>query len=104
MTTAVNLKTLRQFDSRRFVSQLIHDSEKARVALFCLEPGQEVSPHTAPSEVVFIGLEGKGQVLVGKDEVAVEAQSLVVCPPHVPHGIKAEQRLVIVAVIAPRPA
>ncbi|MBI4294779.1 MAG: cupin domain-containing protein [Chloroflexi bacterium] len=103
MTTAVNLKALRRFDSQRFVSQLIHDSEKARVALFCLEPGQEVPPHSASSEVVFMVVEGKGQVVVGNDQVAVEAGSLVVGPPLVPHGLKAEERLVVVAVIAPRP-
>lgn len=103
-TRGIPLSQFQEFDSRRVVSKLVHDSERCRVALFCLEPGQQIPPHVTTSEVVFYGVEGKGTILVGKDEVGLEAGSLVVCPPQEPHGIKAaQQRATVLAIIAPRP-
>ena len=103
MTTAIHVKGLCQFDSKRFVSKVMHDSKNSRVALFCLEPEQEVLSHTSTSEISFLVMEGKGQVFIGGDQVPVETDSLVVCPPQVPHGMKAEQHMVVLAFMAPRP-
>lgn len=94
---------LKEFDARRFVSKLIFDSERMRVVLFCLKPGQEVSPHSAPSEVLFSCLEGQGKAIVGGQELPLSPGSLVDCPPNEPHGLKADKDLVVLAVIAPRP-
>ncbi len=99
----IQLFQSQEFDSGRVVAKLLHDSERCRVVLFCLEPGQEVSPHQSTSEVIFYGVEGKGTVLVGTDEVGVVSGTIVVCPPMLPHGIKAESRITILAVISPRP-
>lgn len=99
----VKLDEVKGFRKERYLSRLIHDSDKARVALFCLEAGQEVSPHTSSSEVVFQVVEGKGRVVLGAEEPEVEPGIVAICPPGLPHGLKAEKRLVVVAVIAPRP-
>ncbi len=85
------------------MSKLLHDSENSRVVLFCLEPGQVLSPHTTPSEVVFLVTDGTGTIIVGEEEIEVNAGMLVVCPPQIPHGLKAGSRFVVLAVIAPRP-
>ncbi|MBI4288072.1 MAG: cupin domain-containing protein [Chloroflexi bacterium] len=100
---AQQVARLREFDSKRFVSKLIFDSEKMRVVLFCLKAGQEVSPHSAPSEVLFHCIEGQGEAIVGDEKVDLAPGSLVDCPPQMPHGLVAETDLVVVAVIAPRP-
>jgi quercetin dioxygenase-like cupin family protein len=100
---AIQLSQFQEFDSRRVVSKLLYDSDKCRVVLFCLEPDQEVPPHESSSEVIFYGVEGKGSVLVGADRVGVAPGTIVVCPPMLPHGIKATERVTVLAVIAPRP-
>ncbi len=100
---AIRLSQFQQFDSTRMVSKLLHDSERCRVALFCLETGQEVTSHTSSSEVLFYGVEGRGIISIGAEEVRLEEGSLLVCPPMVLHGIKAEERTVILAIITPRP-
>lgn len=103
-TKALKLSDFREFDSGRHVAKLIHDSEKSRVVLFCLEPGQELSPHESPSEVVFYGVEGSPAILLGDERVVMPPQSIVVCPPMVPHGISAgEGRSTVLAIITPRP-
>ena len=100
---AIRLSQFQQFDSTRVVSKLIHDSERCRVVLFCLEAGQEVTPHTSRSEVLFYGVEGQGTISIGADEIIIEEGTLVACPQMVPHGIKAEERNVVLAIITPRP-
>lgn len=101
--TLVHVSEFKEFDPQRYISKLLHDSERVRVVLFCLESGQEVSPHTSSSEVVFYVLEGSGRVMVGEEEMEANAGSLISCPPQVPHGLRAENRLVVLAHISPRP-
>lgn len=100
---AIQLARFQEFDAQRVVSKLLHDSERCRVVLFCLEPGQEVPPHQSTSEVIFYGVAGRGKVLVDAEEIAMESGTVVVCPPRLPHGLKAETRTTILAVITPRP-
>lgn len=100
---AIQLSQFQEFDSKRVVSKLLYDSERCRVVLFCLEPGQEVSPHKSSSEVLFYGVTGKGTVLVGADEVGLEPLAFVACPPMLPHGLKAEEKTVVLAILTPRP-
>ena len=96
------IEELKEFDPSRRVTKFVHDSPPLRLALFCLGPGQGVSPHTAPSEVVFLGLEGEGKVTVGHEEGPIRVGELVFCPRDVPHGIQGGP-LVALAIIAPRP-
>jgi len=100
---AIQLAQFQEFDTKRVVSKLLHDSAKCRVVLFCLEPGQEVAPHQSSSEVIFYGVAGQSRVLVGTEEIGLATENIVVCPPQLPHGIKAETRATVLAIITPRP-
>ena len=100
---AEQIAKLKEFDARHYVSKLIFDSERMRVALFCLKAGQELPAHTAASEVLFYCVEGEGEAQVGQDWVALSAGSLVDCAPQVAHGLRAKKDLVVLAMIAPRP-
>lgn len=102
MKTA-RLRTEAEFSAQKFVLKLLHDSPRARVVLFCLNPGQEIPPHTSSSEVIFYTVSGKGTIQVSQDREDVEAGYLVVCPPRRLHGIKAAERMQVLAIIAPRP-
>lgn len=104
MAEIIELKKYIEFDRERFVSKLVHDSAMARVALFSLEKGQELAPHTSSSEVLFQVLEGNGKVLIGSEEVSIKAGQMVFCASEVSHGLKAEDRFVVLAIIAPRPS
>ncbi len=99
----MQLSQFQEFSSERLVSKLLHDSENSRVVLFCLEPSQVLSPHITTSEVIFLVVDGTGTIIVGEGETEANAGTLVVCPPQTRHGLKAGSRLVVLAVIAPRP-
>lgn len=91
------------FSTERPVSKLLYDSDAMRVVIFGLLPGQEIPPHTAPSRVVLHVVQGKGSFLTGSGEQPAETGAFVVTEPDEPHGIKATEKTVLLAVIAPRP-
>jgi quercetin dioxygenase-like cupin family protein len=84
---------------------LLHDSADARVVLFRIEPGQAVPVHTSPSTVVLIVISGAGIVAGATGERDVHAGDIIAYDTDEPHGMRSTtERLVIAAVIAPRPA
>ena len=88
----------------RPATMVAHDSADARVVLFRIEPGQAVAVHTNPSTVLLSVVSGTGFVSGAEGEQPVAAGDLVTYPPNEPHGMRASSvRLVIAAVIAPRP-
>lgn len=92
-----------EFSPARPVSKLLYDSDAMRVVVFGLLPGQEIPPHTAPSRVVMHIVQGKGAFHSGAGEQGARAGEFVVTEPDEPHGFKASEKTVLLAVIAPRP-
>lgn len=97
------IEALIQFSPEQYIPKLVHDSDKMRVALFCLDKGQRVPEHTSPSEVFFYVVKGSGAIQVGSERRSVKAGSLTVAPANMPHGMESDGKMVILAVIAPRP-
>ena len=90
--------------SGRAAKALVHDSADARVAVFRIEPGQEVPVHSSTSTVLLAIVSGSGTVIGAEGERVVHAGDLVAYDATEPHGMRAhDEQLVIVAVIAPRP-
>lgn len=85
------------------VHKLLYDSEKMRVVLFCLLPGQAIAPHTSASEVMMHLVEGEGAFTVGSEKHKLTPGSFLVCKSNEPHGFEATQKMMMLAIIAPRP-
>lgn len=84
---------------------LVHDGPDARLVVFRLAPGQSVPVHTSASSVILQVLSGSGQVSGRDGELDVRAGMAVAYEPQEPHGMHARtEELVVLAVIAPRPA
>jgi len=92
-----------EFSPERPVSKLLYDSEAVRVVVFGLLPGQEIPPHTVTSRVVLHMVRGKGAFLTGSGEQPAHDGAFVITEPNEPHGLKADEKTVLLAVIAPRP-
>jgi len=91
-------------NAARPATALVHDSPDARVVLFRIEPGQEVAVHTSTSTVLLTIISGSGTVTGADGERAVKTADMVAYDAQEPHGMRAgAERLVIAAVIAPRP-
>ena len=67
-------------------------------------PGSQQELHShADSEQVYVIVEGVGRMLVGDEEQAVEAGTLVFIPPRTPHAIRniGDETLVYVSASSP---
>ncbi|MFA5353273.1 MAG: cupin domain-containing protein [Thermodesulfovibrionales bacterium] len=99
----LDLKKLITFHPDRISREMLSDKPEMRVALMCLEKGQELTPHKAPLRLMMYCVEGKGTFTVGDEEVVAEEKAAILCDPMVPHGFRADkgERLVVMAVVTP---
>ena len=84
-------------------SFIVFDSDQARLALFCSEPGQGVKKCRSNSRVMMTVLEGEGTFLTDGEEVHGGPGSVIIWEPGESHGYSAKTRLVFLAAIATRP-
>ena len=75
---------------------MIFNSAKLRVLVLGLEAGQSIPAHPS-AEAFFYVVEGRGLFTVGEEEKEVGAGSLVVAPDGVKRGMKATEKLLVVA-------
>jgi quercetin dioxygenase-like cupin family protein len=99
----LDLNKLMKFYPDRIGREMLSEKPEMRIALMCLEPGQELTPHKAPLRLMMYVVEGKGTVTVGEEEMEAGEKTCVLCDPLVPHGFKADKgsRFVVMAVVTP---
>ena len=99
----IDLKKLITFYPDKIGRDMLSDKPEMRVALMCLEPGQELKPHKAPMRLLMYCVEGKGTFTIGEQEVEADEKTAILCDPMVFHGFKADKgsRLVVMAVVTP---
>lgn len=95
-------------NASRPATAILHDSPDARLVVFRIAPGQAVAPHTSPSTVQLLVLEGRGTLTGEANGTTVEracaAGDAVLYAPGELHGMRAgDETLVLLATIAPRP-
>lgn len=99
----IDLKKMIKFNSQNISREMLSDKPEMRIALMCLEAGQELKPHKAPMRLMMYCVEGKGTFTVGDEEFIADEKTAVLCDPLAPHGFRADQgeRLVVMAVVTP---
>jgi quercetin dioxygenase-like cupin family protein len=103
MATVLDLKKLITFHPDKISREMLAETPEMRVALMCLEAGQELKPHKAPLRLMMYCVEGRGVFTIGEEEIEADEKTAIVVDPLVPHGFKASkgQRLVVMAVVTP---
>lgn len=84
------------FDGSGPRPQFLVDSQKLKVIIAGLEPGQQIPPHPE-TLAVYHFLTGDGVMVVNDEEFAVTAGSTVVTPPGAVRGMRATSRLTFLA-------
>ena len=99
----LDLKKLITFYPDKIGREMLTDKPEMRVALMCLESGQELKPHKAPMRLLMYCVEGTGTFIIGEEEVVADEKTCILCDPMVQHGFKADKgsRLVVMAVVTP---
>jgi quercetin dioxygenase-like cupin family protein len=98
----LDLKKAIKFNPDRIGREMLSDKPEMRIALMCLEPGQELAPHKAPLRLLMYVVEGRGTFTVGDEQIEADEKTCILCEPMIPHGFKArDSRLVVMAVVTP---
>lgn len=103
MAQILDLKKLIKFHPDKISREMLADTPEMRVALMCLEAGQELKPHKAPLRLMMYCVEGKGIFTVGDEVIEADERTAILCEPNVLHGFSASkgEKLVVMAVVTP---
>lgn len=104
--TAIRPVELAVFSPDKMNKATIFRSDRMLVGLNCFEPGQEHRLHTHEEmDKVYHVLAGRGRFVLEGRELDMEAGMMLVAPEGVGHGIRntGDERLVVLAVLAPAP-
>ena len=94
---AYNLEELKEFAASEFRKKELVVTDSFKLLLICFEPGQSVPPCVMERSTAFYIIEGQGQVLISDRENKVTAGSLIIIEPDLARQIKADTRLVVLA-------
>lgn len=99
----LDLKKLTKFFPYKISREMLSDKPEMRVALMCLEPGQELKPHKAPLRLMMYCVEGRGTFTVGEHAIEADERTALLCDPLELHGFRADkgERLVVMAIVTP---
>lgn len=92
-----NLEELKEFSNVDFIKKELVVTDNFKLLLICFEPGQEVSPCVMERSTAFYIVEGQGKVLAADQEHDVTKGSMVQIGPDLTRQIKANSRLVVLA-------
>jgi len=94
------VETLHKVDVRK-----LYEKDSAQAMHITLQPGEALKPHITPVDVFFFVLEGTPEILVGKEKIQVEADTLVESPKDIAHCLYNNSETVarILVVKAPKP-
>jgi len=100
----VDVAALHRFAPEKMQKIGLAETDDLFCDIYCLEPGQEQKPHTHDDATkLYYVLEGTGSFLSGDEKRDLSPGSLTWAPPGVPHGIRATDRLVVLAIMSPNP-
>lgn len=101
MTQILDFKKLITFYPDKISREMLAETPEMRVALMCLEAGQELKPHKAPMRLIMYCVEGKGVFTVGDEVIEADEKTAILCEPNVLHGFSASrgEKLVVMAIV-----
>jgi len=94
---------LAAFRSEHFNPIGLAQSERIKLVLVCLEPGQSIPAHEPSVDMALVVIEGEGTLISGEREEPVRSGSIGFVPAGVKRGVKATTRLIALHTVSPPP-
>ena len=95
------------FNTEKMNKVNLFETERMFCDLYCFEPGQQQKVHAhVGSDKVYYVLEGCGTFHIGGESKELQANSAVMAPSGVEHGVTntSNERLVLLVYMAPKPS
>ncbi len=95
---------LAEFGAESFVPKVLFESERVKVVLAALEPGQQIALHAPGVDMAVAVLEGTGDLWIDDASRPVAPGDVAVIPAGLTRGVRARGgRLVLLHVVSPPP-
>ena len=94
----LDMNKLKEFSAAGFVKNELVVTDNIKLLMICFEPGQAVEPCIMSRSTAFYIIEGKGEVIEAAEAVQVSGGSLVLIKPDIERQIKAESKMVVLAI------
>ena len=78
-------------------------SERVKLVLACLEPGQSIPAHEPAVDMALVVIEGEGVLVAGDREEPIRPGSIGFVPAGCRRGVRATTRLVALHTVSPPP-
>ena len=87
------------YSDQATVSKMIIQKQTGTITLFAFDAGQGLSEHSAPFDAFVQVIDGKGKIIINKEEFDLETGQGIVMPANIPHAVKADQRFKMLLVM-----
>ncbi len=101
-----HVASCKAFNTEKMNKVNLFETDRMFCDLYCFEPGQQQKVHAhGGSDKVYYVLEGCGTFHIGGENEALRANSTVMAPSGVEHGVTntSNERLVLLVYMAPKP-
>ena len=101
-TEILDIAKLKKFSDEKRCHETIWTDDNARISLICMKPGQEIITHTHHGNHIWMVMEGRGELMSGKQSQTINVGQIVVVPAFEDHGIRnaSQENLVIASITA----
>jgi len=80
------------YQNGSIVSKQILKKPNGNVTLFAFDKDESLTEHTSPYEAVVYMVEGELEITIGGNPHNIKAGEIIVLPPNVAHGLRANIR------------
>ena len=84
------------FGPGKFLPELVYGSDRVRVFLLCLEPGQGLPPRADSEEMICHCLEGRVKLTLGDESVPLSAGEIAAADAGMVRGVEAVERSAVI--------
>jgi quercetin dioxygenase-like cupin family protein len=88
-----------EYSNGATVSKMIIQKQTGNITLFAFDAGQGLSEHSAPFDAFAQVIDGRGKIIINKEEFDLETGQGIVMPANIPHAVKADQRFKMMLVM-----
>ncbi len=89
--SVLKLGALIAYSDGGIVSRQVIKGDGGNITLFSFAKGQELSEHTAPFDALVQILEGRAEITIAGNPLALGPGDSVIMPAGVPHALKARE-------------
>ncbi|MGE3539185.1 MAG: cupin domain-containing protein [Candidatus Tectimicrobiota bacterium] len=103
---AQHVFALQAFNAQKMQKVNLFETPRMFCDLYCFEPGQEQKTHSHNgADKIYFVLQGRGTFHIGGETQDLAAQTIVLAPSGVEHGVvnSSGERLVLLVYMAPKP-